>query len=276
MKTLLNLVVILLATAGNAAARTPGNSAPSRPQNAYTPAPRHVQPSFQRPGPGYQAAATRQAHKRPGQRPALVVVNGGGYVCTQQEDTAYGQLDVVESAGGYNYRTSAVQANESRVQERAPENQEQNAEDKLQLRKTQAELREAESEKRMRVIRERNAARPRAAKPVSLILQPSGAVAWPTFLQDEDYSAYRAQVSQLFQQKARTGRVSADGCQQIAQMTEQIQKDLKANIGNMRPQDYLNAKTFLSNLPAELQSQPSPNNRSDAGGLVAEAKPAGE
>ena len=95
-------------------------------------------------------------------------------------------------------------------------------------------------------------------------------------MQEEDYSAYRAQVSQLFQQKARTGQVSADGCQQIAQMTDQIQKDLKANIGNMRPQDYLNAKAFLRNLLAELKSQSVASDPANTGGMVADAKPAGK
>jgi hypothetical protein len=189
---------------------------------------------------------------------------------------SYGQAAMADSAGRYNYLSSLADMNELQRQRLANENERQHAEDRLRLRKMQAELREVEKQKRMDLIQEQNAAGPRAAPSVNVVSPISDAIDWPTWLQNENYSHYRAQVTQLFQQKARTGQVPAADRQQIEQMTAEILAELKTDIRNIRPQDYVAVKRFARALLAELQDPPSPNDRPNAGGLMAQVKPAGE
>lgn len=94
-------------------------------------------------------------------------------------------------------------------------------------------------------------------------------------MQKENYSDYRAKVDKVLQQKARTGQVSGADRQQIAEMTDQILEELKADVQNMRPQDYVAVKGFARQLLAELKSQSVRSDPANTGGMVADAKPAG-
>jgi transcription initiation factor TFIIIB Brf1 subunit/transcription initiation factor TFIIB len=274
MKTLLNLITVLVTTTGIALAGSHGNSATSHPRNGCAPTHPNFQNSFNH--ANHRHASTHQAHRVPGQNAAFVIVDIGQNACTVQEDTLYGQSAPMDPAGVDNYLTSLAHMNELQAQRLANENQRRNAESQLRLRKAQAELRAAEKEERMALARERNAARPRAVPSEKLVLSPSGTIAWPTFFQAENYSDYRTKVNQVLQEKALTSHVSDADRQQIAEMTDQILEELKANIQNIRPQDYVAAKSFARGLLAELQSQPSPNDRSRAGDVEAQTEPAGQ
>ena len=89
------------------------------------------------------------------------------------------------------------------------------------------------------------------------VVSPSGAVAWPKQLQNEEFDDYRAQVSQVFEQKARTGQIPAADRRELEQLIETMVEDLKADIRKLRPQDYVAVKSFARSLLAELQTQPS-------------------
>ena len=251
MKTLTNMVVILLATTGTALAQSRGSSAVRHSPNGV----RQIAPSCpnssNRHNPSFHHVFVVQQGMLPGQDgPA----DSTGEVCI-----------------GLLARTNELQG-----QEVAGENQRPQVEKQAELQKAQAERRSAENQKRLAQIRERNAARPRAVQSVKAVVSSSGAVAWPKLLQGEQFADYRAQVSQVFQQRARTGQVSADDSRQIEQMTDRTLEDLKANIGNLRPQDYVVVKGFARSLLAELQSEPAADDPTRAGTLVAQAQPTAE
>ena len=235
MKTLRNLVFLFTATAGTALAQTRGTSGTGWSHNGYRP----VAPAFQK---GFN----------------YVVLD---YCCTapRHENGFGGQAALMDSAARFNYLASLARMNDLQVQRLAMENQRQKAEDQLQLRKMRAELREAENQRRMALIRRQNAARPRAAQPANVAAAIAGTIAWPTFLQGEEFGDYRSLVSQVLRQRERTGRPSAADSRQITQMTAEILEELQADIQNMRPQDYVAVKSFAHGLLAELRSQPSSN-----------------
>jgi hypothetical protein len=226
-----------------------------------------------------------QAHARSaGYRPAPPVLQTGfnhaapdGCHIHSRHDGWLGRwYALVEPVGLSNYLTSLARMNDLQTERLAMENQRQNAEDQLQLRKRRAELREAENQKRVALIRQHNAARPHAARPASVVSPISGDIAWPAFLQGDEFGEYRALANQLLQQRDRTGQIAAADGRQIERMTEKILEQLKAEIQNMRPQDYVAVKGFTRGLLAELRSRPLPDDRSRAGGLMVQAKPAGE
>jgi hypothetical protein len=252
MKTLRNLVFLFIATAGTALAQTRGNSGPARPHNGYDPA----RPAFQK-GLNYVVLDYCRAPSR-------------------HEDGFGGQAALIDAAARFNYLASLARTNDLQAQRLAMENQRQKAEDQLQLRKMRAETREAENQKRMALIRRQNAARPRAAQPANVVSPLTGTIAWPTLLRDASYSHYRALVGQVLQQQDRTGQLSVADSRQITQMTAEILEELKADIQNVRPQDYVAVKSFARGLLAKLRSQPSPNDGPRVGGQVAQAKFAGE
>ncbi len=276
MKTLLTMLVMFAATATTALAGPHGNSVIPHPQTGHPPVPPVFQDSFNQAGSDHRQASAPQQRKRQGRKEAFLIVDDSQSATTPEEGMFCGQDSLANSAVIYNYLTWLAGMNELQVQQLALENQRQSAENQLRLRKTQVELRAAENQKRMARIREQNAARPRAVQSVNVVLSPSGAVAWPTLFQGENHSAYRARVNQLLQQRARTERVSDDDHREITQMTDRILAQLKADIQNVPPQDYVAAKSFARGLLTELRNQPSSKDRLGAGGLVAEARPAGE
>jgi hypothetical protein len=271
MRTVLTLVFVFAATDTVALAQPRGNSG-FRPQ-MQPPCRALAQPRANSGVCRYHDGchpAPRACHNWP-------TYLGPDYYCdfAIRDDTLFGQPAQVDSTAGYNLLASLARMNEMEMQRLAVENQRERAENQLRLRKMKSELRDAEYQKRKALLREQNAARPHAAQPASVV-SPSGAIAWPIFLRDDNYSDYRAKVKELFQQKARTGHVSAADRQQITQTTEKILAELKDNIQNIQPQDYVAVKTFLRGLLTELRKQPSPNNRLCAGGLVVRAESVGE
>ena len=236
MKTLLNLVFVFAATVSTALAQTRGNTPASRPVvNASYPRPAWHPEPYARSG---------------GHHPTWPVFHNWFnyvgpdycYAAAPQDGALGGQAALADFTGSYNFLASLALMNELEMQRLTIENQRQLAEDQLRLRKMQVEFREAENQKRMALIRQQNAAGPRAVPSVKVVSLPSGDIAWPTWLQDAKYSHYRNQVEELCQQKDRTGQVSAAGRHQVEQMTEEILEALKANIRNMRSQDYMAVK----------------------------------
>ena len=244
MKTLLAIVVVFVAATNTAVAQNDWNSSARQPHYGYYPG-----------KPVYQS---------------WYLYDGSCYyhASTWQESILRGQAALLDASGRCNHLNSLARINELQVQRLDQENKSQFAESQLRLR----QIREAESRSRMALIRQQNAALPRA-QPAPITPMPDAA-AWPKLLQDDELAGYRDQVNQILCEKARTGRVPAANYQQIQQMTETILADLQADIRNVRPQDYVAVKSFARNLLADLRSPRSPDDHSGARELPALAKSA--
>jgi hypothetical protein len=66
-------------------------------------------------------------------------------------------------------------------------------------------------------------------------------------------SGYRSQVEQLVEKKSLSGGLSPQQCQQIDKMHHQLLNELKENVKDTAPMDYVAAVRFVREISAELK-----------------------
>jgi hypothetical protein len=96
----------------------------------------------------------------------------------------------------------------------------------------------------------------------------TGTISWPKALQGEASEAARQRLEQL----AAAGRLDSpdaarDRSREIGKLTEEIKEQLKAQVRDLPPAEYVAARKFLDGLAGELRSQ---NAKAD---LVADSRP---
>jgi hypothetical protein len=80
----------------------------------------------------------------------------------------------------------------------------------------------------------------------------TGAIAWPAIFRDDEYKEYRDALERLYGQRASAGYLTGSERGGLAQAIDAMQADLKMNIRNYVPQDYVQARSFLDGLRLEL------------------------
>ena len=95
----------------------------------------------------------------------------------------------------------------------------------------------------------------------------TGEIAWPTVLQAEPFDAGRRQLEDLAAAPLPAGSdAAADRASEIHEQVEIMKAQLKEQIKEMSPSDYVAAKKFLDTLPGKLHQ------RAATAGLVADAR----
>jgi len=81
----------------------------------------------------------------------------------------------------------------------------------------------------------------------------SGQIDWPAVLRDGQFAVYRAQLEQLFSYRAAKGKFDSAPQRQVQELTGAMLARLKANIRQLSPMDYTEARGFLNSLAYEAQ-----------------------
>jgi hypothetical protein len=179
-----------------------------------------------------------------------------GYVykpSTAGESYARGFADVVRSAGQANLDNSEAAINYSEARKREIENQRLWTDTYFQMRKMNREYREAERGPRPTMedaVRYAQAGKPKRLSPSELDAV-TGGVSWPILLRDDRYSQGRAELERLFAQRAASGTIGAQDYLKIRETTDAMLEQLKGQVRDVPPSDYVAARRFLESLAYE-------------------------
>ena len=80
----------------------------------------------------------------------------------------------------------------------------------------------------------------------------TGVISWPLILREDTYKEAREALEQLYQQRASMGSLTGTQRGEVQRAIGTLQADLKQNLRNYVPQDYVQAKSFLDGLNFEL------------------------
>ena len=84
----------------------------------------------------------------------------------------------------------------------------------------------------------------------------TGEVDWPTLLAADAFDDDRAQLEQLFAERATQGGLSWEGRQKIKQATDNMLADLKKMVKDVPQMDYIASKRFIQSLAQEAGQRP--------------------
>lgn len=181
----------------------------------------------------------------------------GNFASTPQESYARGMADVIraqaqaqESAAraaiDYETARSAYIQNQKLWQETAMQREQYG----LQRREQYYASRRAARDRRKAMTAAEDAPPPRLSS--SQYDRATGLVKWPEALQAQAFTPERTALEELLVVKAHTGS-TVDVNQKIYDATKALQNKLKAQIRDLPPQLYLDARKFLDYLAAEAR-----------------------
>jgi hypothetical protein len=184
---------------------------------------------------------------------------GGAWVdnraSTPGQAAAYGMAEMARGAGQYNLMTSEAAINMTEAQKRNMENREQWTNTYFQMRAANKQYREAErgpAPSMEDLVRYAQAGKPKQLSPSELDTI-SGDISWPTLLQTDQFSEYRSEIEELYAQRAQSGSLSWDDQRKVDQTAKALLKDLRANVRDLPPQEYMAAKRFVESLTYEAR-----------------------
>ncbi len=192
---------------------------------------------------------------------------GGGYpfkASTPAESFARGAADVIRARGQFNLLTSAAAINATEARARSIVNAQEGVKAYFNIRQLNRDYRQAE--RRPRPTKEDYERYARAARPAPL--SPSeldtitGRVNWPILLQDDRFASMRAELEELLDRWAvsrNLGHRDSFGAEQhlaVRRTADQLTEELREEVRNLPPQDYIAAKRFLRSLEYQVL-QPS-------------------
>jgi hypothetical protein len=192
----------------------------------------------------------------------------GGYpfrASTAAESFARGAAEVIRARGEFNRLTSEAAINMQEARSRAIVNAQDAVDAYFKIRQMNRDYRQAE--RRPRPTREDLERYARAARPDPL--SPSeldtltGRVRWPILLRDDRFTPLRAEMEELLDRWAVSRNLgqldSFDAEQQLAvrRATGQMQEELREEIRNLPPQDYVAAQRFLRSLEYQVLHSPT-------------------
>ena len=183
----------------------------------------------------------------------------GGYGnmgSTPAESYARGQAEMIR-AQGEAYKNAAAGAIDYE-QARAVYLENQQKWQQIQFeRKQMGEQKRAEEQAAQRAARERRQASnptPPPAEISDLQYEPStGNVTWPELLQGDQFTNGRKTLEELFKVKAHTGGTS-DVNEQIFDAASALRTQLKSQVRQVSPNDYIEARKFLDQVIDDVGS----------------------
>lgn len=172
---------------------------------------------------------------------------GGG---TAAGNAMIGMASVISAKGDYNLSTSAAAINMTQAQKNDIENRQQWTNAYFEMRQTNRAARAAEAGPPPTMEQIARMARQGVPKPLSPSqMDPvSGKLKWPDGLQDPGFASQRAEVEQLFAVQAQYGGLSYADQMKVRKATDVMLGELKAQIKDMPPQDYVACRSFLQSL----------------------------
>jgi hypothetical protein len=186
---------------------------------------------------------------------------GGGYgwggfggVGTVASSNMQGMSSMIQSAGQYNYMTSAALQNYEQARSQYIDNQVAWQQAYHQMHRSAEayfeENRQKRAASRDRWLASRGSGAPPRLNTAQIDLH-SGQIHWPDALKTPEYASYRNDLEQLFFIRAQT--TGSEGIKkQIRDTVKNMSQELKSHIRDLPPNDYLEARKFLESLGFEI------------------------
>ena len=178
---------------------------------------------------------------------------GGGTVAGS---TMQGMASVISARGDYNLSTSAAAINWTQAQRNEIQNRQAFQETYYQMRATNRAYQEAEAAPKLTQEQLARLARDAAPKPLSPgDMNPvSGAIVWPSALQQPSFEGQRAELDRLSAMQASHGALSTADQMAARKSIEAMFAELKTQIKDLPSQDYLASRNFLRSLVYTMAS----------------------
>ncbi len=188
--------------------------------------------------------------------PAGDTIAAGGYfpgsygASTAAGSAMNGMANAVSAMGSYNLSTSAAAVNMSQARRNSIENAQMYTDTYFQMRAANRAYRAAEAGPRPTAEQIARLARDGAPRPLSPgdLNSVSGEINWPPALQQEGFAAQRAQLDQLSATMAAHGSLGISDQMAARQTIETMFADLKSQIADIPPQEYVASRNFLQSL----------------------------
>jgi hypothetical protein len=190
------------------------------------------------------------------------------HASTWQEGMLRGQGTLMDAAARLDYLASLASLNRALCESLEMENQLRSAETQTRLRQIRDNTRKAEMQARMARIRAENLARHPSAKPAPAVVN-GNRVDFPEYLKGQQFSEYRAGIERIVTERSQSGRISAEDIPTLESMNESLVHDLRENVQDIPPKDYVAAKTFVRQLARELRQ---PYNIAPANSLAGQGR----
>jgi len=164
-----------------------------------------------------------------------------------------GMGSLIRSQGQYNLDTSMAAINATEARSRQMDNYKKGTQTYFEVREMNRRYRAAERGPRPTMedlVRFAQAGRPDRLSPSEL--DPiSGEIYWPILLRADEFAPERAALQQAFAGRADRGAISTQEFSVVDATTEKLIRELRQNIADLPPNQYLAAKRFLESLAYE-------------------------
>lgn len=172
---------------------------------------------------------------------------GGGTVAGSALN---GMANAIGAMGSYNLSTSAAAVNMTQARRNAIENSAYYTDTYFQMRAANRAYRAAEAGPRPTAEQIARLARDGAPRPLSPgdLNSVNGEISWPPALQKENFAQERAVMEQISATKAAHGSLSISDQMAARRTVEMMFADLKSQIKDIPPQEYVASRNFLRSL----------------------------
>lgn len=172
---------------------------------------------------------------------------GGGTVAGS---AMQGMASVISAQGNYNLATSAAAVNMTQAQRNNIQNRQLWANTYFEMRSAQRAAVTAErgpppSREQLARLASEGAPRPVSTHEVDPV---SGQIQWPGLLQGAAFAEQRAGIEALSAKRAQYGRLGISDQNQMGSEIESMSAQLREQIRNVPPQQYVEASSFLRSL----------------------------
>lgn len=186
---------------------------------------------------------------------------GSGYhhASTYEEGVQRGMADIIRSKGAANLMNSEAMNNVEDARRKYIDNRVYSTEKYFEMRSINKAARAAENGPRPTMedlVRYSSARKPNRLSPSEL--DPlTGNITWPAALRQSQYKDDLNKLENLYKVRAFNGYLTMDELRQLDGSINSLLADLKQNVKNLPPQDYVQAKSFLQSLAYESRVRPS-------------------
>jgi hypothetical protein len=177
--------------------------------------------------------------------------SGGGTVAGNNMN---GMANMISAKGSYNVQTSEAAINMTQAQSNEIKNRQEYTNAYFDMRATNRAATAAERGPRPTAQQLARVAAQGAPKPISPgDLNPvTGQLSWPDLLQDDQFKQARADVEKLVAKQVSQGRLGYVDQKEARVTVNSMFADLKAEVKDVPPQDYVESRTFLRSLVYSL------------------------
>ena len=179
----------------------------------------------------------------------------GYHASTAAEGYARGIAAMTWAQGEYNRLTAEANIANAEARSRQIENKKQATAAYFAVRDANQAARAAERKPRCTpndLARRAAQAKPDRLSPSELSVT-TGEVSWPTLLMTDEFAPFRAEVEELFNQRAVDGRITAEDQAKVQELTKTMLLELKKQIREVSPMDYTMARQFIESLAYEAR-----------------------